>query len=628
MSNPTSKPSDASPVKIEAPKELPKVSLVNESLKKLKFHLARFDNVVKIRTTPDARTEGEWGFEHTKAVFNNEIIPFLKSLKDIFNVFDKDLLNEIMEVQTVFDQMDAAVQQSSVDKQCLEIAKKELLLENDRLLQQIMSQDVLLTVMNSMSLIGESVNMERKRNESCDKCFNLDAELLKSQNAHNDLLKSYSQLEKHSQLQDKDSTICKLKDIIKSMREKSKEENVKYDYGEIETKNVELENSVAKLILENERLCNEINHVKQVFKEQFDSIKKTRVRTKEQSDSLIDKLNLKSAENEDLKAQIQDKLDLEPLAPRLLQNREAHIDYLKYTQEQADILREIVEQAKAKQPLDKELDFACKHAQRIQELLVYVRDTCPNAINLSAKKVAVTPKNKVKKVRFAKPLTSSSNIKQVESSTTSDSNTPVLSPTGLKCSTSNYGSKPTGNKKNDRISRTPSRNMKNKVEAQPRKFNKKNRVVEPIHDVDVKHSLLNANSKPICATCKKSMFDGVHDMCLLGFVENVNSCSKSAKKHKKQNIWKPTGHVFTEVGLKWKPTGRTFAIVGSSKKAKIVESKNANHSVPNHTWGSNATDIPSSSSLVMIGCPDCSLVSGLWMLKTYDREPLSAHELC
>ncbi|GJW02046.1 hypothetical protein Tco_1560902 [Tanacetum coccineum] len=133
MSNPTSKPSDASPINIEAPKELPKVSLVNESLKKLKFHLARFDNVVKIRTTPDAHTEGEWGFEHTKAVFNNEIIPFLKSLKDIFNVFDKDLLNEIMEVQTVFDQMDVVVQQSLVDKQCLEIAKKELLLENDRL---------------------------------------------------------------------------------------------------------------------------------------------------------------------------------------------------------------------------------------------------------------------------------------------------------------------------------------------------------------------------------------------------------------------------------------------------------------------------------------------------------------
>nr|GEW73381.1 hypothetical protein [Tanacetum cinerariifolium] len=149
---------------------------------------------------------------------------------------------------------------SLVDKQCLEIAKKELLLENDRLLQQIMSQDVLLTMMNFMSLNGKSVIMEGKRNESCDKCFNLDVELLKTQNAHNDLLKSYSQLEKYcitlelsihlnqeifqkdescdnqnaleipeyfenndlkAQLQDKDTTISKLKKIIKSMREKS-----------------------------------------------------------------------------------------------------------------------------------------------------------------------------------------------------------------------------------------------------------------------------------------------------------------------------------------------------------------------------------------------------------------------
>nr|GEZ85600.1 hypothetical protein [Tanacetum cinerariifolium] len=140
--------------------------------------------------------------------------------------------------------------------------------------------------------------------------------------------------------------------------------------------------------------------------------------------------------------------------------------------------RREVEEAKVKQPLDNALDFACKHAQQIQELLVYVRDTCPNAINFSAKKVAITPKNNVKKVRFAESLTSSSNIKQVESSTTSDSNTHVLSPTGLKCSTSNYGSKPTGNKKNDKISQTPSRNMKKKVEAQPRKVNKKNHVVQ------------------------------------------------------------------------------------------------------------------------------------------------------
>nr|GEV58212.1 zinc knuckle CX2CX4HX4C [Tanacetum cinerariifolium] len=99
---------------------------------------------------------------------------------------------------------------------------------------------------------------------------------------------------------------------------------------------------------------------------------------------------------------------------------------------------------------------------------------------------------------IAKPV-----VYLVESSKTSDSNTHVLSPTGLKCSTSNCGSN-TGNKKNDRISQTPSRNMKNKVKAQPRKVNKKNRIVESIRDVDVKHSLLNVNSKLICATWNRS----------------------------------------------------------------------------------------------------------------------------
>ncbi|GJV02891.1 hypothetical protein Tco_1336460 [Tanacetum coccineum] len=186
--NPSIESSYTPPVIVEVPSELPKVSLVNASLKKLKFHLTQFDYVVKKRTTPSALEEGEWGFEHTKAVFNNEIIPFLKSLKDIFNVFDKDLLNEITEVQTVFDQMEASVQQFSVDKKCLEIAKKEILLENDRLLQKVMSQDVLITVMNSMSLNNDSMNVKMQRCELCEKCLNLDAEFSKSKQTYNDLL--------------------------------------------------------------------------------------------------------------------------------------------------------------------------------------------------------------------------------------------------------------------------------------------------------------------------------------------------------------------------------------------------------------------------------------------------------
>ncbi|GJY44505.1 hypothetical protein Tco_0432718 [Tanacetum coccineum] len=460
------------------PIDYEKLNRLTEDFEKVFLHNKNYQLnkpfVVKKRTTSNALEEGEWGFEHTKTIFNNEIIPFLKSLKDIFNVFDKDLLNEITEVQTVFDQMEVAVQQSSVDKQCLEIAKKEILLENDRLLQKIMSQDVLLTLMNFMSLNNDSMNMEMQECESCENSLNLDAELSKSKQAYNDFLKNYSQLEKHcisleasmqlqqevfqndescvnqnaveiqeyfeindlkARLQDKDKTICKLKDTIKSLRENTKEENVNHDKCDLEPINKELENSVAKLLSENERLCNEINHVKQDLKAQIQD--KVSVITSLKND--LRKLkgkeiveNVVHTPSATTIALGMFKLDLVPLPPRLLQNRDVHIDYLRHTQEQANTLRELVKQAKVKQPLDRELDFACKYATRIQELLVYVQDTCPNAITPSPKKVVVTPMNNVKKVRFVEPLTSSSNIKLggvVESSNTSDSNTPVLSST-------------------------------------------------------------------------------------------------------------------------------------------------------------------------------------------------------
>ncbi|GJW24581.1 copia protein [Tanacetum coccineum] len=375
------------------------------------------------------------------------------------SALEEDLLNEITEVQTIFDQMEASVQQFSVDKKCLEIAKKEILLENDRLLQKVMSQDVLLIVMNSMFLNNDYVNMKMQKRESCEKCLNLDAELSKSKQAYNDLLKNYSQLEKH----------C----IFLEVSMQLKQEVFQKDESCVSQNTVEI---------------------------------------------------LEYFEINDLKARLQDK--------------------------DTTIWKEIVE------------NVVHIPSATIISPGMFKLDLVP--LPPSTRKVAVTPMNNVKKVRFAEPVTSSNNIKQAESSNTLDSNTPVLSSAGVKCSTSNCGSKPPSNKKNDRISQKQSRNKKNKVESQPRKVNKSNRIVKPVCDIDVKHSLSNANSKILCATCNKSMFDGVHDKCLLDLVQNGNNRTKSAKKHNKQNIWKPTGHVFTEVGFKWKPTGRTFTIVGNS----------------------------------------------------------------
>nr|GEW58281.1 hypothetical protein [Tanacetum cinerariifolium] len=67
-----------------------------------------------------------------------------------------------------------------------------------------------------------------------------------------------------AQLQDKDMTICKLKDTTKSLRKNNnKKEIIDHDRCDLATSNEELENGVAKLLFENKRLCKEINHVKQ-----------------------------------------------------------------------------------------------------------------------------------------------------------------------------------------------------------------------------------------------------------------------------------------------------------------------------------------------------------------------------
>ncbi|GJW04925.1 hypothetical protein Tco_1563781 [Tanacetum coccineum] len=111
-----------------------------------------------------------------------------------------------------------------------------------------------------------------------------------------------------AQLQAKTTLICNLKNQIKSVKDASNEAKVKNDIDVIETINIELEHSVAKLLAANEQLHKENEHLKQTYKELYDSIKKTRVQNKDNSDSLISQINQKSVENADLKAQIREKV--------------------------------------------------------------------------------------------------------------------------------------------------------------------------------------------------------------------------------------------------------------------------------------------------------------------------------
>ncbi|GJS44097.1 hypothetical protein Tco_0569140, partial [Tanacetum coccineum] len=76
--------------------------------------------------------------------------------------------------------------------------------------------------------------------------------------------------------------------------------------------------------------------------------------------------------------------------------------------EHANSLYRILEQARALNLIEEHLGYACKFTTRIQELLVYVTNTCPSSKVESKKLVAIIPMNKNKKVRFQEPKQSTS----------------------------------------------------------------------------------------------------------------------------------------------------------------------------------------------------------------------------
>ncbi|GJY21829.1 hypothetical protein Tco_0394395 [Tanacetum coccineum] len=287
----------------------------------------------------------------------------------------------------------------SVDKNNFEIQIKQLRIDNDQLLNQIMSQEIMHIAMNSVDIL----NVNKSCVNECCKCLELETRLLKKKDfiekdvfdklensGENENALTFNQLfeinELKAQSQKKDTIIRKMKKKIKYLSGKDNVENVKKYIDEIKTINIELEHN------------------------QFDSIKKTRVRSKEHSDSLIAQVNAKSVENSDLNAQLQEKLDIESISHRLKNNKDAHEDYLKKIIENTDTLCDIVECARNQNPSEPLLDYACRYTKHIHELLVYVSLTCPIAPKLSEKLVAVTPMNKDKIVRFTNPITSSSNV--------------------------------------------------------------------------------------------------------------------------------------------------------------------------------------------------------------------------
>nr|GEU43620.1 integrase, catalytic region, zinc finger, CCHC-type, peptidase aspartic, catalytic [Tanacetum cinerariifolium] len=198
---------------------------------------------------------------------------------ELFNSFDQFLIDELTEVQNVFKQIEQAVKQHCVEKNKFQDKMKIVLKDNDRLLEQALSVDIMNIVMHD----HRNTSFSQESAPTFAELFEI------------------NDLKTHSQAND--TIILKLKEKIKSLGA-LKETLRKHNGKAVVNEAVSLHSIDPELL----------------------------------------------------------KIDVAPLAPKLRNNKTAHTDYIRHTQEETVTLREIVKSERLLNPLNTSLDYACKIA--------------------------------------------------------------------------------------------------------------------------------------------------------------------------------------------------------------------------------------------------------------------------
>nr|GEX87760.1 hypothetical protein [Tanacetum cinerariifolium] len=250
------------------PRVLPITSQVKIRIFTLIQQFLEFDKTCKKRITPSMITDGERGFEQTKACYLQEVIPFFQTIKDNFEGIQKALTKEVKQMKDVFKELEAEVAQSS--------------------------------------------------------------------------------------FQEKDNAIRQLKKKLFELQATCRD-------TECTVKLTKVTDPVTNLQAQNDRFMAENDKVKQHYKQLYDSIKITRAKHIEQVTKLTaENVTLKSSV---CKAKVQPSVltrtkhavDVELIVPRLRNNKDAYLDYLRHLKESVETIHDIVEEAKVVRPLDRSI---------------------------------------------------------------------------------------------------------------------------------------------------------------------------------------------------------------------------------------------------------------------------------
>nr|GEY00624.1 integrase, catalytic region, zinc finger, CCHC-type, peptidase aspartic, catalytic [Tanacetum cinerariifolium] len=511
---------------------VPKVLTTKSQVKIYIFTLiqlfSEFNKTCKKRITPTGLTDGERGFEQTKTCYLQEVIPFFKTLKDNFEGIQKALTKEVKEMKDVFEELEAEVAQYVVDRKRDAIELKNLLIANDKLITECLSQEVFCVATNSELNIARFTEMYVANTTAEARCLALEVELanlrdanLRDTNNHDnqkELINHFSKLEVNhlnlqlkyqnlkdnignnpptpdkdtldfdfvfvigkmqASLQEKDNVIRQLKKKLSQLQVTRSDTDRTFRVQTTDSQITKLTDQVTHLQVQNDLFRAENDKIKQHYKELYDSIKITRAKHIEQVTKLTTKnVNLKTrvskaTVNPQVFTRDKHAIDVKPIVPRLRNNRDAHLDNLRHLKESVETIRDIVEEAKVVRPRDRSIVSACRYTKHSQELLEYAIGTCPQGSQQRATRLAYIPLIRKKQVTVAIPSDKSDSTTHPHVVTVKSQKTNVSVPpsTGVNSCPNASGSQPKSHVKSNRISPAKCVN-KLPVEDQPRKIRK------------------------------------------------------------------------------------------------------------------------------------------------------------
>ncbi|GJR64560.1 hypothetical protein Tco_0010625 [Tanacetum coccineum] len=537
----------------------------------LKACFPEFDKVVQDRTTPSYITNGEWHFEHTKKCFVEEIIPFYEKLKTHVKGIEDDLFKEVSEYMKIFNELDKEYDQCVSDKKSLDIENKNLLIQNECLLADTVSNDICYVVLTSDIVVPMSVEPRSNCVKEHSRNLELEAEILKVKqllvekekrcsfiemkyqeldlkfqkykecfenpqfcnNLSSPELNVFFEINKlKDQLQGKDELIRKLKAQIDNMKEVSIDPNLStLEFQALETENTQLKEELTAVRIKNDGLRDENVSIKKRYQDLYQS--------KAESNSNVS------------------NRAVVPERPKVL----AHGLYVmtpKYVPPQKRNNRE------SNTPLPKEREVASVKPHHM---------IAPGSSRYSSNDMV---HNHYLEEAKKKTQEIGRNSK------------PSMIPSARSQSTTN-GSKPKP--------RINNKNSRNWLASKSSCVTKK---TVPIAEHSRNSRNFSDSKHFVCSTCQKCVFNANHDHCVIKFLNEVNSHAKVpsnkttnrnkpieqisvAKKPerqiqkghkfsiKKTSVvyektmtprsclrWKPTGKIFKTVGLRWVPTGKIF----------------------------------------------------------------------